>query len=130
MSCSALTALDLSGWDTSNMRDIFSMSYIFYSCSSLKSLNLSGWTTPDDIACPVVTFTGCVRLQKVTVSPTFVFFYQYDIERILPEPSPEYITGADGKWYDTATGIGYTPMELCDVSRTGDVTYTAIKPQA
>ena len=34
--------LDLSGWKTSNVKD---MSYMFFSCNNLKSLDLSGWDT-------------------------------------------------------------------------------------
>ena len=34
--------LDLSGWKTSNVKN---MSYMFYKCEVLKSLDLSGWDT-------------------------------------------------------------------------------------
>ena len=34
--------LDLSGWNTSNVKN---MSYMFYCCARLESLNLSGWDT-------------------------------------------------------------------------------------
>ena len=40
--CKNLKSLDLSGWDTSNVKD---MSGMFYDCKRLKSLNLSGWDT-------------------------------------------------------------------------------------
>ena len=40
--CKNLKSLDLSGWDTSNVKD---MSGMFCNCSNLISLNLSGWDT-------------------------------------------------------------------------------------
>ena len=40
--CINLESLDLSGWDTSNVED---MSFMFGYCYKLKSLNLSGWDT-------------------------------------------------------------------------------------
>ena len=38
--CKALTSLNVSGWDVSNVKD---MDYIFSGCSSLTSLDLSTW---------------------------------------------------------------------------------------
>ena len=40
--CSALTEIDLSGWDTSS---VDSMGYMFFYCSSLGSLDVSGFDT-------------------------------------------------------------------------------------
>ena len=40
--CSSIESLDVSGWDTSNVKD---MKYMFYSCRNLESLDLSGWDT-------------------------------------------------------------------------------------
>ena len=41
-SCSSLTSLDLSGFNTTNVNK---MNYLFYGCSSLTSLDLSNWNT-------------------------------------------------------------------------------------
>ena len=38
--CSSIESLDVSGWDTSNVEN---MSYMFYTCERLKSINLTGW---------------------------------------------------------------------------------------
>ena len=40
--CKTLTQLDLSGWNTSNVKNMSSM---FYNCSSLQTLDLSCWNT-------------------------------------------------------------------------------------
>ena len=40
--CSALTSLNLSGWNTGAVTD---MSYMFYNCKGLTSLGVSGWNT-------------------------------------------------------------------------------------
>ena len=40
--CGNLKSLDLSSWNTSNVKD---MSCMFVECIKLKSLNLSGWDT-------------------------------------------------------------------------------------
>ena len=40
--CATLRSLDLSGWDTSNVTD---MNEMFYWCDHLESLDLSGWNT-------------------------------------------------------------------------------------
>ena len=40
--CESLASLDLSGWDTSNVRG---MNGMFAYCKNLKSLDLSGWDT-------------------------------------------------------------------------------------
>ena len=42
LDCSSLTSLNLSNFNTNNVKD---MSYMFYSCSSLNSLNLSNFNT-------------------------------------------------------------------------------------
>ena len=43
----------------------------------------------------------------------------------LPTPDPQYITGADGKWYDT-DGNGYAPA---DIPSNKAMTYTAVDPK-
>ena len=40
--CTDLESLDLSGWDTSNVTDMYMM---FSNCSSLRTLHLSDWNT-------------------------------------------------------------------------------------
>lgn len=56
--CESLTSLDLSGFDTSKAEDMFSM---FYGCESLTSLDLSGFDTSkvEDMSW---MFSGCTNL--------------------------------------------------------------------
>ena len=117
--CSALTSLDVSGFDTSQ---VTSMRNMFSNCSALTSLDLSGFdtskvTTMDNM------FRDCTKLKSVTLGKAFKFV---GTNGYLPTPSSTYITGADGKWYDTNTGTGYTPEALASVERTEAVTYSAV----
>ncbi len=118
--CSALTSLDVSGFDTSRVTSMVGM---FGWCKALTSLDLSGFdtskvTTMDNM------FRDCTKLKSVTLGKAFKFV---GTDGYLPTPSSTYITGADGKWYDTNTGTGYTPEALASVERTKAVTYSAVK---
>ena len=117
-SCGALTSLDLSGWNTSNVN---TMENMFYGCGALTSLDLSGWNT-SKVTNMANMFVGCNELQTVTLGKDFKFI---GTDSYLPTPSSAYISGADGKWYDTADGAGYTPEELAGVTRTETRTYSA-----
>ena len=118
--CSKLTSLNVSGFDTSKVTD---MSYMFNACSALASLDLSGFDTAH---LPRMSnmFNGCIKLKSVTLGKDFVI----DTTGLLPTPSATYIPGADGKWYDTNTRVGYTPRLLVTVKRDAPVTYVAVKP--
>ena len=118
-SCSALTSLDLSGFDTSSATD---MGYMFYGCSELTSLDLSGFDT-SNVTRMSNMFSNCTKLKSVTLGKDFKFV---GTDGYLYTPSSTYISGADGKWYDTNTGTGYTPEALASVERTEAVTYSAV----
>lgn len=64
--CTQLTAVDLSGLDTSYTTD---MSEMFYGCSALKSLDLSRFEV-SDCASFTEMFTGTDSLEEITVSPS------------------------------------------------------------
>ena len=102
--CSNLTTLDLSGWNTSNVTDISGM---FVRCSNLTSLDLSGWDT-SNVTTMSAMFSSCSRLQEVTFGENWKWV---GANGYLPVPSDSYITGADGKWYDT-DGNGYAPADI------------------
>ena len=68
-------------------------------------------------------FEYCTKLQAVTLGKDFKFV---GTDGYLYTPSSTYISGADGKWYDTNTGTGYTPEALASVERTEAVTYSAV----
>ena len=63
-SCWKLKSLDLSGWDTSNVED---MNWMFYGCKNLKSLDVTGWNTSNvkDMSC---MFYGCENLESLDLS--------------------------------------------------------------
>ena len=62
--CSALTSLDVSNFDTSNVTN---MSYMFYHCNSLTSLDLSSFDTSNVIYINSM-FGGCSALTSLDLS--------------------------------------------------------------
>lgn len=62
-SCSSLTSLDLSNFDTSNVQYMESM---FSSCSSLTSLDLSNWNTTN-VTNMDNMFSNCYKLSNLTL---------------------------------------------------------------
>ena len=62
--CSALESLDLSGWDTSNVEDMGSM---FFFCENLESLDLSSWDT-SKVTNMYGMFCGCESLESLDLS--------------------------------------------------------------
>ena len=116
-----LTTLNLTGWDTSAAKD---MGQMFYSCSALTALDLSGFDT-SNVTNMSYMFNGCRKLKSVTLGKDFKFV---GTDGYLPTPSSTYISGADGKWYDSDTRTGYTPRGLASVTRNAPVTYVAVKP--
>ena len=116
--CSSLGDLNLSNWNTSKVTN---MRGTFYGCSSLASLDLSGWSTSNVINMMFI-FDGMTHLQQITLGSNWKWVGDYGY---LPTPSRTYITGADGKWYDT-DGNGYAPK---DIPSNKAMTYTAIGPK-
>ena len=112
------TVGDLSNWDTSKVTTMDSM---FYGCSSLTFLALSGWDTSKvsnmDNMCDF-----CNNLQLVMLGDKWQWV---GTKGYLPTPDPQYITGADGKWYDTDRN-GYAPE---DIPSNKAMTYTAVAPK-
>lgn len=66
--CSSLTALDLTGFDTANVKSIDAM---FSGCSGLKALNLTNFDT-GNVKHMGRMFSGCSRLQSIRVFRKFV----------------------------------------------------------
>ena len=117
--CSSLTSLgDLSSWNTSK---VINMSGMFYGCSSITSLDLSSWST-NAASSMIGMFDNCSGLQKVTFGENWRWV---GTNGYLPVPSDSYITGADGKWYDT-DGNGYAPKNIPSYKA---MTYTAVAPK-
>ena len=57
-------SLDLSGWKTSNIKD---MSFMFYGCENLKSLDISGWDT-SNVEDMGAMFGNCINLKSLDLS--------------------------------------------------------------
>ena len=64
MTLDGVETLDLSGWNTSNVK---SMSHMFYDCSSLKSIDLSGWDT-SNVKNMIGVFRYCSSLKSIDLS--------------------------------------------------------------
>ena len=62
--CNSLESIDLSGWDTSNVEN---MNWMFWNCAGLKSLDLSGWNTSkvDNMS---GMFYSCEKLESIDLS--------------------------------------------------------------
>lgn len=122
--CSGLTELDLSTFNTSN---VVNMSNMFSDCTALTSLDLSSFNT-SIVSNMEGMFNECLRLSRITLGPDFGFNGSGTSTLCtLPVQNTYYIPGADGNWYDEATGQGYAPVDVHrDANKT--VTYVAIKP--
>ena len=113
--------IDLTLLDTSRCTDFRSL---FNNCSSIKELDLSNMDMSNMKDGRSIYFR-CSSLQKIMISDTF----RYDMREsdstayyYLPEPNPDVIDGADGKWYKEENGEGYVPE---DVPNGGKGTYYA-----
>ena len=94
--CKALTTIDVSNWDVSNVTNI---SWCF-TRANITKLDLSNW----DLSSNTVTtyfILGTNNLTEITLSSTF---------RNLPEENTT--TGFSGKWYSTTSNISYTASEM------------------
>ena len=67
-------------------------------------------------------FEGSSKLQEIAFGADWEWI---GTDGLLPTPSSAYITGADGKWYDT-DGNGYAPE---DIPSNKAMTYTAVAPK-
>ena len=59
-----IKSLDLSGWKTSNVKD---MSWMFFICDTIKSIDLSGWDT-SNVEQMNNIFCGCKSLESISLS--------------------------------------------------------------
>ena len=124
--CSNLTSLNISNWNISNVTNMTNMFSVYSgmfrtqpACSSLTTLDLSNWDTSNVTSMSGI-FNGMTHLQQVTFGSNWKWV---GTNGYLPTPSSTYITGADGKWYDTDSN-GYAPA---DVPSNKAMTYYASK---
>ena len=76
--------LDLSGWDTSNVKN---MSHVFSFCDKLESLDLSGWNT-SNVEDMTTMFFSCTNIESLDLSSwdvskvkdmNYMFYYCSDL---------------------------------------------------
>lgn len=114
---------------------------MFYECQSIQELDLSSFDTTNAKDGIVISgngngsetlhnmFGNNYKLKKITLSDKFSFngdgtTTDQSHIAVLPVPNPEYISGADGKWY-TLDGANYSSEEIPDDTA---CTYYAINP--
>ena len=101
-----------------NTEKVTNMSYMFRNLS-VTNLDLSSFNT-EKVTNSEGMFYYCNKLSEVK------FGANYTLNGIanLPSQSSDTIEGADGKWYDVETQIGYLPE---DIPNNKEATYSAIK---
>ncbi len=104
--CMYLTELDTSHFKAAS--NVTQTNGMFTDCQLLASIDLSNFSTTSTTNMANM-FSRCYVLQSVTLGENFDFV---GTDGYLPTPDSTYITGADGNWYDTVTGTGYTPADL------------------
>ena len=104
--CNKLKTVTFS--DDFNTSGVTSMKRMFQYCNYITSLDLSSFDT-SSVTTQANMFEDDNRLQEITLGAAFDFV---GTDGCLPTPSTSYISGVDGKWYDTTTGSGYTPEGL------------------
>lgn len=118
--CSNLTEVNISNL-TAGKSCQTQIWFMFAKCFKLQRVDMSGWdigqiTTADEI------FQNCENLREVIVSKDFTW---QDPDGYLPTPNANHIPGADGYWYDVATGEPYKPEEIPSNKA---ATYVAVNP--
>ena len=105
------------GWDTSGVNDIACA----FMGTAFSRLDLSMWNT-SSVECAYKAFYNCRYLCSVSFGISWKWVGD---DGFLPAPSSEYISEADGRWYDAATGDSFTPAEV----PAGNGTYVAVNPK-
>ena len=128
----SIVDIDLSKWNTSKVTNMKNM---FVSTFGLKTLNLGGTFSTENVTVDGMdnmfgnpyenidtgnsqsySGTNPIHLEKITLSNKFTWKNK---NGYLHKPNSVYINGADGKWYNEATGNGYAPEDIpSDVAAT------------
>lgn len=103
--CQSLVHLGLAGFNTSSVRNMANM---FWGCSSLETLDISGFDAKT-IENMDNAFNQCCKLRQIQIGKQFEW---KGASSYLPSPTSTSISGADGYWYDAATGDAYKPEEI------------------
>ncbi len=118
--CKALVEADLSNITvkSNNQLDLW---FMFGLCENVERIDLSGWNV-DQIITSRYAFSGCKNLRQISLPNNFTWPTS---DSYLPTPSASNIPGADGYWYDAATGDAYKPEEIPSNKA---ATYVAVNP--
>jgi surface protein len=99
----AVETLDVSGWNTERVTTMYGM---FNVASHLRELDLSNWVVGENTDTSHM-FDFVDRLQKISFGENFSFAGG----AVLNPPKAEYISGADGNWYDSDRNA-YAPAAI------------------
>lgn len=121
----SIVDIDLSKWNTSKVTNMKNM---FVSTFGLKTLNLGGTFSTENVTVDGMdnmfgnpyenidtgnsqsySGTNPIHLEKITLSNKFTWKNK---NGYLHKPNRVYIDGADGKWYNETTEIGYAPEDI------------------
>lgn len=124
---SSCKSFDLAKLDTFKLNSgaassAWGLDYMFYECSSVTELDISSFDNRYESSLNTCMFSGMDRLQKLTVGENF----EFKNWNKFVTPDPAHIAGADGKWYDIETGLGYAPDAIPSNKA---ATYSAIPPK-
>lgn len=119
-SCKALKEANLSNI-TLNSDNNLQLWFMFGMCDNVERIDLSGWNI-NQIEVSRYIFTECKKLREISLPGNFTW---QKPDSYLPTPNASDIPGADGYWYDAATGDAYKPEEIPSNKA---ATYVAVNP--
>lgn len=119
-SCKALKEANLSNI-TLNSDNNLQLWFMFGMCDNVERIDLSGWNI-NQIDVSRYIFTECKKLREISLPGNFTW---QKPDSYLPTPNASNIPGADGYWYDSATGDAYKPEEIPSNKA---ATYVAVNP--
>lgn len=118
--CKALKEANLSNI-TLNSDNNLQLWFMFGRCDNVERIDLSGWNI-NQIEVLNYIFTECKKLREISLPGNFTW---QKPDSYLPTPNASDIPGADGYWYDAATGDAYKPEEIPSNKA---ATYVAVNP--
>ena len=125
--CSALTNLDLSGWHTSDVRQ---MDYMFSGCSNLVTLNLGGWDTSRAEQMDGM-FENCSALTTIYVGNGWSV-YNVSVFNTLFANCTSLVGGNGTRWNSSHIDKTYARIDAPDTpgyfTETSDESYAVYTP--
>ncbi len=118
--CKALKEANLSNITLNSVNNL-QLWFMFGRCDNVERIDLSGWNI-NQIEVLNYIFTECKKLREISLPGNFTW---QKPDSYLPTPNASDIPGADGYWYDAATGDAYKPEEIPSNKA---ATYVAVNP--